>query len=404
MVRRILPLDFSGEREFMVKALALGAVAVLGASLCFRGVDGQESSDRFEQLLQQAQSADANKRVDAWLQLSSFPDQAERLLVPLVEAMIGNDTRVGEAAQRTAEQLSEPLLAYADSQLEADSQKQVAAAAEMIYRLGNQGIASTPKLVQLTKSEDPKRRLSGLWGLVYLKNTDPTVVQAIAPFLDDPDFRNRVVACRAIATIGPPAVELAGKLKSLVETGNISTRSHAMIALGSIGPNPEFDVVELLGNHLDVFLQPERDRALVGLMHLGPAAISLKDTVEQLMNNPDKSVQPQAALTLWKMTGDPLPSVKALAEMTKSPDLQYEALNALYQMQGDAVTAVDEIAAQLQNEDSAVRAVSVEILENLGDAAAHHREKLARLAQEDDDPLVRFYCARTLGKLSEGSQ
>ena len=362
-------------------------------------LDAQETPDQFEKLLQQTKSKDPDEQVDAFLQLSKFPEKADKLLIPLVEAMIGYDTRVGEAAQFAADQMGEALAKYSDSQLDAESQKQVAAAAEMIHRLGNVAIGSTPKLVALTKSEDRKRRLSGLWGLVNLKNSDPSVVKAIEPFLDDPDFRNQVVACQAIVNIGPPAVELAGKLKTLVENGNVSTRSHAMIALGAIGLNPEFDVVELLGKHLDVFLQPERDRALIGLTHLGRNALVLKDQVEALMNDEDKSVQPQAALALWKMTGDPAPSVKALVAMSMTVNLEYEALNALYQMGGDAVSAADDIAKHLQNEDSAMRAVAVEILENFGPAAAPFRETLEKLAQEDADPLVRFYCVRALKKL-----
>ncbi len=385
------------ETSFAFRIVLFAVVLLIPSKL-----DAQDSLDRFGKLLQQSKSTNADEQVDAFLQLKEFPDKADQLLIPLVEAMIANDTRVGEAAQFAAQQMGEAMAKYCDTQLDSESQKQVAAAAEMIHRMGNIGIASTPKLVELTKSDDPKRRLSGLWGLVYLKNTDVSVVKAIEPFLDDPDFRNRVVACRAIVTIGPPAVALAGKLKQLVETGNVSTRSHAMIALGAIGPNPEFDVVELLGNHLDVELQPERDRALIGIAHLGKNAAALKEKVESLMNDADKSVQPQAALALWKITGDSAPSVKALVAMSMTVDLEYEALNAIYQMGAEAVSAAGDIAKHLQNEDSAMRAVAVEILERFGSASAPYRETLEKLSKEDADPLVRYYCARALKTIDGG--
>lgn len=362
---------------------------------------GQEPDEKFEKLLAQAQSTNADEQVDAFLQLAAYSEKADRLLIPLVEAMIGNDTRVGEAAQFAANQMSEALAAYSDSQLGAEEQKQVAAAAEMIYRLGEVGIASTPKLVELLKSDNPKKRLSGLWGLVYLKNTDREVVQAIEPFLDDPDFRIRIVACRALATIGPPAVELAGKLKTLVETGNYSTRSQALMALGAIGPNPEFDVVELLEKYLDADLQPVRDRALVGIMYLGPHAARLKDRVLALMKDPDKSVQPQAALTLWKITGEIEPTLAALVEMTKDINLEYEALSAIHKMGAAVAPAVEELARHLENEDSSIRSITVEILGQVGAAAVPYRDKIDQLAHEDEDPLVRFYCLQTLAKLAQ---
>lgn len=362
---------------------------------------GQEPDERFDALLAQTKSSNPDEQVDAFIQLAEFPDRAEQLLIPLVEAMIGADTRVGEAAQFAANQMGEALAAYSDTQLDATEQKQVAAAAEMIYRLGNVGIASTPKLVKLLKSDDPRRRLSGLWGLIYLENTDPSVAKAIEPFLDDPDFRIRIVACRALATIGPPAVELSGKLKNLVETGNQSTRSQALMALGAIGPNPEFDVVELVEKYLDADVQPVRDRALVAAMYLGPHAARLEERVSALMKDPEKSVQPQAALTLWKITGKAEPSLSALLEMIQSFDLEYEALSALLKMGDAAAPAVEEIAKHLSNPDSSIRALTVEILGELGPAAAKYRERLEQMAQEDNDPLVRFYCTRTLKRLAQ---
>lgn len=385
------------EFSFVFRTVVLTVALVIPCNLY-----AQESAEQFDQLLAQTKSTNSDEQVAAFLKLANYPDKVDQLLIPMVEAMIGTDTRVGEAAQFAAQQMGEAMAKYCDTQLEAESQKQVAAAAEMIYRLGDIGIASTPKLVALTKSDDPKRRLSGLWGLVYLKNSDPSVVDAIEPFLDDPDFRNQVVACRAIVTIGPPAVRLATKLKSLVETGNVSTRSHALIALGAIGPNPDFDVVELLGKHLDVFLQPERDRALIGISYLGKNAMALREKVEGLLNDVDKNVQPQAALALWKMTGDSQRSLKALVAMSQTVNLEYEALNAIYQMGSEAAPAVDDIAKHLENADSAMRAVAVEILENLGPVAAPHRESLEQLAKNDSDPLVRFYCERALKKLDAG--
>ena len=288
---------------------------------------------------------------------------------------------------------------HCDSALDSEDRKEFAAAAEMIHRLGDVAIGSTPKLVALTRSQDPKRRLSGIYGLVTLKNSDASVIDAIEPFLDDPDFRLQVLACRAIVTIGPPAARLNGKLKTLVEKGNVSSRSHALIAIGAIGPNKDFDVVELLAKHLDAYLQPDRDRALIGLTLLGPHAAAAKGKVEALMNDEEKFVQCQAALALWKITGDAETSVKALVAMSKTNNLQYEALMAIYQMKADAVSAAKDVAEMLQNEDGSIRSLSAEILENLGSVAQPWQATLEKLAKEDPDPMVRFHCARAAKKL-----
>jgi HEAT repeat protein len=373
---------------------------VVFAALNFTSATAQFDQEAFERLIAQTTAENPDERVAAFLKLAEFGDQPDKLLIPMVEAMIGADTRVGEAAQVAAESMGDSMSKYCDSQLDSDDDKQVAAAAEMIHRLGNVAIGTTPKLLALTKSDNPRRRLSGIYGLVHLKNDSPETVAVVGKFLDDPDFRIQVLACRAIATIGPPANGLAGKLKQLVDEGNVSARSHAMIALGAIGPNKEFDVVELLTKYLDAYLQPDRDRALIGLMHLGPEAARSKEKVEQLMNEVDKFVQCQAALTLWKITGDAEPTIKALIEMSKTVDLEYDALCALFEMKQAAVSAAAEIGNHLANEDGSIRAISVQTLENLGDAAGPHLATLEKMAQEDVDPLVRFYCERALKKLA----
>ncbi len=377
---------------------AFVSIAILFAGLISSHLFAQDDTAQFDKLLAQTKSENADECIDAFLKLVDYPDHADKLLIPLVEAMI-TETQVGEAAQFAADQMGPTLAKYCDSVLDSEDQKQVAAASEVIHRLGNVAIGSTPKLIALTKSQDPKRRLSGIYGLVNLKNSDPSVIEAIEPFLDDPDFRLQVLACRAIVTIGAPAARLSGKLKTLVEKGNLSSRSHALIALGAIGPNEDFDVAELLTKHLDAYLHADRDRALIGLTLLGPAAAIAKEKVEALMNNEGKFVQCQAALALWKITGDAERSVKALVAMSKTNNLDYEALLAIHQMKADAASAVADVAEMLKNEDGSIRSLSAEILENLGLVAQPWQATLEKMSLEDPDPLVRIYCARAVKKL-----
>jgi HEAT repeat protein len=136
-------------------------------------------------------------------------------------------------------------------------------------------------------------------------------------------------------------------------------------------------------------------------MHLGSHAERLKDKVKKLMDDSEKSVQPQAALTLWKISGEVEPSLKALTEMTKSFNLEYEALSAIHQMGLAAAPAVEEIAAHLDNEDSSMRSLAVEILGQLGSVAQPYREELQELAENDEDPLVRYYANKTLEAIAK---
>jgi molybdopterin synthase catalytic subunit len=368
------------------------------------GIAAQDATapDRLDDVLAKTRSEDSDERVDAFLQFPGFADQPDKLLIPLVKAMVASDTRAEEAAEIAAAELSDAIVPYCDSLLESDDIQQVLAAAQMIHRLGSVAISTTPKLVALAKSDDTQRRLAGLFGLVNLPNSDPAVIDALEPFLDDEDFRRQVLACRAIVTIGPPAARFRNKLRQLVDNGNLSTRSHALTALGALGPTDEFDVVALLTRHLQAPLQPDRDRALIGLMYLGPAASSAQAEVERLMTDPEKSVPCQAALTLWKITGDPKPSLDALVKFTQEFDLDYEALDAIYQMKEAAVGAVETVAGHLRNEDGSVRSLAIKILENLGAAAKPYLGQLEERLQQDEDPVVRYHARRLVCKLKTG--
>jgi hypothetical protein len=390
----------SGELIRMIRCIGfLGACAV---SLVLSGgsSSGQTGNDRLAQLLEKTASPDPDEQIIAILQLVEFEDHPDQLIHPLLRAMIANDTRVGEAAEIAAHQLGETLAAYCDQLLDSDELEQVRAAAEMIHRLGNVAVGSAPKLVHLIRSGDPLKLRLGVYGLVNLKNQDPDVIEAIGTVLDTSDFRDQVLACRAIVTIGPPAICLSGKLKALVETGNVSARSHAMMALGAIGLNDDFDVVELLAGHLNQFLQPDRDRALIGLMYLGPKAVAAKDQVEALMMDEAKFVPCQAALTYWAITGDTERTVQRLIELNQLIDFEFESLHALWQMKSAAASAAEFVAGHLDHEDGSIRSLSVEILENIGSAALPWQSKLETMAEKDLDPLVRYYCQRALRGLA----
>jgi hypothetical protein len=86
------------------------------------------------------------------------------------------------------------------------------------------------------------------------------------------------------------------------------------------------------------------------------------------------------------------------------PNLEYEALNGLNQMGEEAAPAIDDIAKHLANPDGAMRALTVEILERFGPRAAAHKATLEKMATEDPDPIVKFYCQRALEAIGSSSQ
>ncbi len=357
--------------------------------------------------LEKAKSADAAERAAAMHGFAHFADQADEIFFPLLEGLVKDpDSVVQDAAQETINQLADPLAAEAIKLLDSDDPHTLGAGCEMINRVGPAGNGSVPKLVKMMQT-DPEPFYNyhkfALFAACNLRsNSEELMTQAIR-FLDDDDFNNQVCALRILRNYGPAAAAAAEKIKGLTDKGNTSVRSHSLMTLAAIGPVDEFDVVDLIVSHLNAFQYFERKRALTALGMMGSGAAKAKEAVEQLMNNPEKGVQCDAAVALWKITGDAEPSLKTLIELGKTVDLEEDAVFALGSMGSTALPAADFLASKLDSEDESFRLSVLDVIERIGALDnLKLKSKIESLAKSDPSALVRDEANRVLERHARG--
>jgi HEAT repeat protein len=307
----------------------------------------------------------------------------------LIDGIVDRDAVLSAAAKFRSGQNPAVVNQYLAPYMKSDDYNQFAKGCEAIKVIGPEAKIWIGDMEKYLDSDDRNFRLAALHSIAALDGKDILpLLDYITPSLSNQDFNIQLSACRAISKIGPSARKAAPKLVELLEKGNASVRSWASIALGSIGPTAEHDVVDLLQQRLDRFYVIDRERALKGLAYLGAEAKSTLPKVKKLMENPDKSVQHIAARTYWKISGDPKPAVEILTKLIPTMIYGADSMSILAEMGADAKSAVPEIVKHLQSPEVTVRESACYALAAIGPDAASAIEPLKQMAT-DKDLLVR---------------
>jgi HEAT repeat protein len=129
-----------------------------------------------------------------------------------------------------------------------------------------------------------------------------------------------------------------------------------------------------------------RERALIGLGRLSRQAAKAQPVVERALDDPDFHPQPDAARTLWLITGDADKSVARLIELTDSLTHDVRALEVLTEMGPSAAPAAAMLAAKLESEDQDIRLLAAQALGAIGpNAKAHVAALKQRLLDSEPD-------------------
>jgi HEAT repeat protein len=194
------------------------------------------------------------------------------------------------------------------------------------------------------------------------------------------------MACRALAEIGPPAKDAVPRLTRLVREGIVSSRGHAAMCLGAIGPVEGIDVVDILCQARWDENQVVRERAMIGLGRLGRQARQARRMVEEALEDPEFHPQPEAAKTLWLIAGEADVAVAKLIALSDSLTHDGRAMEVLAEMGPAAAPAASMLAARLQSDDQGVRLLAAQALGAIGPTAKPHVAALQqRLADSDPD-------------------
>ena len=234
--------------------------------------------------------------------------------------------------------------------------------------------AMAPFYIEHLKSGPPHHRWATMYCLSKLGDHARPAIPEYIRCLNDPNFNIQVIACRALAALGPLAKDAFPKLVELTKKkGNVlSTRTHAAMCLGAIGlVSEEIDLIMLLE---DMISEPNafcQERGLIALGRLGKDAGRSAEFIEGLFERDDFSQRPEAALALWKVTGKAERSVELLRPMISDLTFEFRALDAIKTIGPQAAPLADEVVRRLETDDASLQLMVIEVLHSIGEARQH---------------------------------
>ncbi len=332
------------------------------------------------------------ERVDAIMQLANGKFEAKTVVPIVARATADKDEMVraaGDAAILKFGEKAVPILDEMLSESYFDS-KDFAAACGAARVLGTKAISLLPKLQKAVASDEIATVKFGLYGMQAMGDATSASMDDFLRLLDHKDLNVVVGVCRILEQLGPKAAPATDKLVDLLETGVLSVRGWACIVLGAIGDSEKHDIVALLTKKLDAFTQSEKQRAMIGLGHLGPKAKSAVEKVTKLMNDSTRSCQPQAALTRWQITGDADTSLAMFEELLPTVDYKRDSIQHLGEMGAAAAPLIEVIVQDLNSDEIDIRELAVTALGKIGPAAKSTIPAIKRLlASDESDVLIR---------------
>ena len=362
----------------------------------------QEETDPVGKYLEILKSSDdVYEKGRAAAGLADHPEQFKRFAISLSELFLERDEVLNHTAKRIFHRLGKKAVDALQPNLDSDDLNHVRRVCSAISAVGDPCLNYAPELVDILRTEDDMfRRSAATFALTGFSKGYPDAIEAVLRDLDHRDMNVTLFAMRLIIKTGDESRQAIPKLLNLLENGVISQRGYAIWSLAAIGLTDEFDTVDEIGNMLEGFTVSERERALLAAGLLGSAAKEHAPRVTEIMNKNHTNIEGRAAVTLWKITGEPDDCIERLMELSKS-SLAYElsGLELISEMGPDASPAIDLLIERTGASDESVRVAALDALRAIGSAAMEHKEHIAEIAANDKDPLVRLAAAEFLEAL-----
>lgn len=350
----------------------------------------------FPELMKKIKTGSVPEQEIATALLVEYPDRVDEFAEPVGRFFIQPDESLQRVARRLFDYTGKSTLPAVEKMFPAHQNRsreenaRWRTACSLIHVLGEVAREPfEPRLLELLDSStDPNLRIPVIYALNGFRHGSPQAIEKVLPELRDEDFNISLTVCRLAIQTGPGAEAAVDDLRDLLANGNLSQRTFAAWALGSIGPVEGYDPLPELTAMLDRYTLAERERALAGIGLLGEHAAGLAPRVRELMNGHKTNLEPRAAFVLWQITGEADDSLARLQELGGQPDSEIPALDFLQQMGPAAAPAVQWLVERSQASDYSIRVGAVEALGAVGDdprAAARIAEM-----QSDPHPVVRL--------------
>ena len=261
-----------------------------------------------------------------------------------------------------------------------------------ISGMGTEAKAAAPVFVQLLRNGPENRRWATMFTLSKLGDAALPAIPDYIANLDHANFNMQVIACRALAELGPASAAAAPKLVELTKNAKmISTRTHAAMCLGAIGPtdNVDVDLEQLFRDMISESNAFSQERGLIALSRLGTRASQSASFIEEKLKDDDFSQIPEAARALWLITGDNKRPLEILESVIDDLTYDIRVYPVLHEMGADAEPLKDLLASKLATDDADLQKTIAETLAKMGTAAKVHLDKIeACLATAPPDVAI----------------
>ena len=355
--------------------------------------------------LSTAVSGPTQQRVEALLRLSDGNLPAEKVVPILARATSDRDELVRAAGEVGIERLGQVAVPVLVSMLDEGylKSKDFASVCGAVRILGAEAVELFPEFQKALNSDEGSTQKMAMFAMQSLGDENMKAMDRLIELLDSSDLNVQISVCRVLEQLGPKAAPAIDKLVEVYDNGTVSARSWTAIVLGAIGESEKHDILGLLTKRLSAFTVVEKQRAMIGLGHMGEKAQPAVEEVTRLMMDPSKSCQPQAAVTLWQITGSPDVSLKVLKELLPTIDYKQTVLEQIATMGPVAAPLTSEIAKELGSDDVATRELAAVALGKIGPGAKRAVPLLKKLLN-DDDALLRQAVADAISAIETGPE
>jgi HEAT repeat protein len=231
--------------------------------------------------------------------------------------------------------------------IQSDRESQRIKGARLLEAKGPEAKEAVPIIIGLLRDEGPLIRMNLLHVLVAIGEPASEAVPELMDGLSNDNFHVRYLCCRALGNVGAAAKPAVRPLIEKLRDTNPSVRRNAALALGKLGPKVAPDAVKPLVEAMKDRFIPVREEAVLAVGQFGELAQFAIPDLKKMMDDREGKVRPQAARSMWKLTGDADLVKPALVDIFRHNNVAGEATLVLAEM-----GAVDELVGLLNSDPS----------------------------------------------------
>ncbi len=312
------------------------------------------------------------------------------LLVRLDDAELrSDDVPVWVYAAKALGQLGPKSVPRLIAKLSAENRTGRRAAAIALHDIKPPPKDAVPALIAMLVQNEPETRVAAMYAILGL---DPkpaaSAMSSLHLMLSSDDFHTQYWACRTIAAVGAPeALETVPKLIELTTSGVASVRSNAAEAIGLIGEAVGERAVEPLTKMLEDHNYVVRRAGVIALGRLEKLAAASAPAVKTAMQDASRSIQAEAAASLWQITGNHEDSLPILLKVLQGKNGPWEAAMAFERLGAAGKPAVADLGELVKSTTGETQYFATLALSGIGPAAKDALPALRTLLDSPDEDM-----------------